>query len=312
MRTNKIAARDKAEVAAVRNMIAPPGVTPEFPPNLAKARAGHDGLARIFPLLEGTICTPMNLGSVPAEKIVPPGLSGSKAILYLHGWGYALGSIASHRHLVAQLAAASGATGYCLDYRLAPEAPFPAGMEDGVAAFRALLESGTTPDDIVIAGDSSGGGLAVSIALALKAANLPQPAGLFLMSPWVDLGLSGASHANKVDVDFMCNRAELAYWAKLYAGEDAATNPIASPILADLSGIAPMLIHAGTEEILLSDSVTLAHIAGLDVQVSFHIGQDMPHAWHYMWPFLTAARDAIAEAGKWINDRTQRPPISHS
>jgi epsilon-lactone hydrolase len=306
MTPDDIIARDKAQVAAVRNMIAPPGLVPEFPPNLAKARAGHDGMARVFPILDGTIWTPLLLGGVPAEKIVPAGVTGSTTILYLHGWGFALGSIASHRHLVAQLAAASGATGYCLDYRLAPEAPFPAAMDDGVAAYQALLALGLDPQDIVIAGDSSGGGLAVSIALALKAASQPQPAGLFLMSPWIDLGLTGSSHAEKADVDFMCNRAELAHWARLYAGQDAAKNPLASPILADKEGIAPMLIHAGTEEILLSDSISLAHQAGLGVGVNIHIGTNMPHTWHYMWPFLTAARDAIAQAGTWIHERTQR------
>jgi epsilon-lactone hydrolase len=158
----------------------------------------------------------------------------------------------------------------------------------------------------VIAGDSSGGGLAVSIALALKAANLPQPAGLFLISPWIDLGLTGASHGENAALDFMCNRAELAHWARLYAGDEAATNPLASPILANIEGIAPMLIHAGSDEILLSDSVALAHRAGLGVGVEIYIGRHMPHTWHYMWPFLTAARVAIGEAGAWIQARTQR------
>jgi epsilon-lactone hydrolase len=271
MTPDEIIARDKAEVAAVRNMIAPPGLVPEFPPNLAKARAGHEGMARIFPVLEGTVSTPMTLGHVPAEKIVPPSDIGYKAILYLHGWGFALGSIASHRHLVAQLAAASGAIGYCLDYRLSPEAPFPAAIEDGVVAYQALLASGLSPKDIVIAGDSSGGGLAVSTALGLKAAGMPQPAGLFLI-----------------------------YWAELYGGKQAASNPLASPVLVHLTGIAPMLIHVGSDEILLSDSLSLAHNAGLGVSVGLHIGANMPHAWHYMWPFLTAAREAIAEAGVWI------------
>lgn len=304
MTPDDIIARDKSEVAAVRAMISPPGIIPEFPPNLVKARAGHDGMARIFPILAGTVCTPVALGGIPAERIVPSGIVGTRTILYFHGWGYALGSISSHRHLVAQLAGASGATGYCLEYRLAPEAPFPAAIDDGLSAYSALLDMGLAPSDIVIAGDSSGGGLALSIALALKAADMPQPAGLFLMSPWVDLGLTGASHIDKVDVDFMCNRAELAHWARLYAGEEAAKNPLASPILASKEGIAPMLIHAGTEEILLSDSVSLAYQVGIGVGVDLHIGANMPHTWHYMWPFLTAAREAIAEAGAWIREQT--------
>jgi epsilon-lactone hydrolase len=300
-----ISDRDKAEVAAMRAMIAPTGLVPEFPPNLLKARAGHEGLARLFPVLAGTVCTSLNLGGVKAEEIVPPNFSGSGTILYFHGWGYALGSIESHRHLVAQLAAASEARAYCLDYRLAPEHPFPAAIEDGVRAYQALLASGIFAHEIVIAGDSSGGGLALSVALALKAAEMPQPAGLFLMSPWVDLSLSGVSHERNAVTDFMCNRAELHHWARLYAGDDCATNQLASPILADLNGLAPMLIHAGSEEILLSDSIALAQKVRLVGQVDFYQGENMPHTWHYLWPFVSAARQAIAQAGIWINKRLQ-------
>jgi epsilon-lactone hydrolase len=302
---NQKSQRDIAEVAKVRVMIAPPGTVLVFPPNLAKARAGHDGMARIFPVLDGTVCTPLMLGGIKAEKIVPLDASGNATLLYFHGWGFSLGSIASHRHLVAQLASNSAATAYCIDYRLAPESPFPAAIDDGVEAYRALLANGILPQDVVIAGDSSGGGLAVSVALAIKAADLPQPAGLFLMSPWVDLGLRGQSYVIKADVDFMCNRAELAYWALQYAPQDGAENPLVSPVYADLTGLPAMLIHVGTEEILLSDSVSLAQAAGLaQVAVKLHIAKNMPHVWHYMWPFLTSAREAIITAGAWISAQT--------
>ena len=301
MNADEISARDKAEVISIKNMIAPPGLVPDFPPNLAKARAGHDGLARIFPVLKGTDCTPIILGGIQAEKIMPPAATSARTILYLHGWGYALGSITSHRHLVAQLAQASFATAYCLDYRLAPEAPFPAAIEDGVLAYHALLEMGVLSSDIVIVGDSSGGGLAVAVALALKQRAIVQPAGLFLMSPWVDLSLTGASIDAKAGVDFMCNKAELAHWANLYAGAARGLNPKASPLNADLTGLPPMLIHAGSEEILLSDSTRLAERLGLaGVSVTLMIAAHMPHTFHYMWPFLTAAREAIGDAGDWI------------
>lgn len=293
--------RDKAEVACVRNMVAPPGLVPEFPPNLVKARAGHDGMARIFPVLNGTTFSFVDLGGIMAEKTTPPQRKGSKVIIYLHGWGFALGSIGSHRHLVAQLCQASGAIAFSLSYRLAPETMFPGAVHDGVSAYCALLALGHCADDIVIAGDSSGGGLALSIALALKEHNIGQPAGLFLMSPWVDLSLKGKSHIAKAEVDFMCNTAELAHWAKLYVGDGDILHPLASPLFSNLKNIAPLLIHAGSEEILLSDAVQLAEQAGLaGVQTELAIGANMPHTWHYMWPFLSAARDSIGKAGRWI------------
>jgi epsilon-lactone hydrolase len=293
--------RDKAEVAEVANMIAPPGLVPEFPPNLAKARAGHDAMARIFPVLDGTICSLVELGGIIAEQTTPPQCKGSKIIMYLHGWGFALGSIDSHRHLVAQLCQASGAVAYSLGYRLAPETVFPGAINDGVTAYCALLALGHAAEDIIIAGDSSGGGLALSMAVELRERNLPQPAGLFLMSPWVDLSLGGSSHEAKADVDFMCNKAELTHWARLYVGDGDIHHPLASPVFNNLKGLAPMLIHVGTEEILLSDSLQLAEQAGLaGVQIELKIGANMPHTWHYMWPFLSAARASIAQAGCWI------------
>lgn len=293
--------RDKTEVANIRTMIAPAGVVPEFPPNVAKARAGHDGLARIFPVLEGTTLIPVDLGGVKGEEVVPSNRHGNKVILYFHGWGYALGSLSSHRHLVAQLAFASKSTVSLLDYSLAPECRYPGALNDALAAYRALLVRGVAPNDIVLSGDSSGGGLALGLAIALKEHDLPLPAGLFLMSPWVDLSLTGASHKVKAQVDFMCNYAELEHWANLYAGIGGNQLCLTSPSYDDLVGLPPMLIHVGSEEILYSDSLQLAHNGGLaGVNIRLKVGANMPHTWHYMWPFITAAREAIADAGRWI------------
>lgn len=301
MNASDRANRDKSDVASIRNMIAPPGVVPEFPPNLAKARAGHDGLARIFPILEGTTFTPVDLGGVKGEAVTPANRLGEKVILYFHGWGYALGSLSSHRHLVAQLAFASKSNAYALDYGLAPECPYPRALNDALAAYGALLAQGVAPRDIVFSGDSSGGGLALGLAIALKAHGLPQPAGLFLMSPWVDLSLTGESHRAKAQVDFMCNYAELEHWAKLYISDRQHEHCMTPPTSDQLAGLAPVLIHVGSEEILYSDSLQLAHNVGLaGGQVQLSVGANMPHTWHYMWPFVTAARQAIADAGRWI------------
>jgi epsilon-lactone hydrolase len=306
MTPDEVTAHDLAEIATVRAMIAPAGQVAEFPPNLIKARAGHDAMAGLFPIVSGSVITPTHLGGIAAERIAPPHMRHAKVILFLHGWGFSLGSMKSHRHLVAQISAASGALSFMIDFRLSPEAPCPAAINDIVTAYCAILALGHKADDIVIGGDSSGAGLALSAALTLRDQGLPQPAGLFLASPWVDLRLIGESLTTNAKSDFMCNQAELAYWAELYAGDLGLDHPIVSPLLGDLTGLAPMLIHAGSHEILLSDATRLAQQARLaDVEVDLMVGANMPHGWHYMWPFLSAARNAITQAGHWIEGVTK-------
>ena len=289
-----------SEIEAVREMLRAMVGGPALPDDQMRVMYEQWGLSH--PLPAGTEVTNITLGGVPAEKIVTPGAAADTALLYLHGGGYVIGSAASHRHLVAALAQAGWMVGYSLDYRRAPEARFPAAVDDALAAYRALLDSGIAAGRIIIAGDSAGGGLTVATALAIKVAGLPQPAGLFAISPWVDWTQSGDSYVEMAGADLICSKPELDRLAGLYCGDDRA-NPLASPLKGDLSGLAPLLIHVGSDEILLSDALRLSERAGLSrVPVRLMIAPHMPHVWHFFTTELTAAQTAIAHAGAWMRE----------
>lgn len=290
-----------SEIEAVRAMLRALNDGPTLPDDAMRVAYEQWGLSH--PLPEGTSVTPVTIGGVAAERLVPPGAAVDTALLYLHGGGYVIGSAASHRHLVAALAAASGMTGYGLDYRRAPETRFPGALDDVMATYRALLDGGYAPGRIVIAGDSAGGGLTLATALAIKAAELPQPAGLFVISPWADLTQTGPSYDAFGEADLICSRAELERMAAQYCGKADRTNPLVSPLFGDFGGLAPLLIHVGSDEILLSDSIRLAERAGFArVKVKLMIAPEMPHVWHFMTTELGTARSAIATAGIWIRE----------
>lgn len=295
----------QAEVAAVRVQVQAMADQLREPPNVAKLRLDYDAMGQLYPLAEGVQVTAVTLNGVPAEKHTLAGISSQATLLYLHGGGYVIGSPKSHSHLVAQFVSATGMTAYSADYRLAPEHAFPAAIDDAVLAYRALLDQGIPANKIIISGDSAGGGLTMATALKLKAEGLPQPAGLFVISPWANLQQEGASYAAKAEADFIVDKASLDRWAAAYLGDASAQDALASPVLADLTGLAPILIHVGSEEVLLADSLRLAEAAGLAlVDVTLKIVPHMPHVFHYMWPQVTAARIAIAEAAAWLQART--------
>jgi acetyl esterase/lipase len=188
-------------------------------------------------------------------------------VLYLHGGGYVIGSPRSHRHLAAAVAAAGQASALLLDYRRAPAHPSPAAVDDATAAYRWLLDQGIAPGHIVIGGDSAGGGLTVATLLALRDARLPLPAGGVCISPWVDLTFSGASYRTRAAVDPIVTRPGIDEMARAYFGATSARAPLASPLFADLRGLPPLLIHVGSDEVLLDDAVQLADrakAAGVD------------------------------------------------
>jgi epsilon-lactone hydrolase len=297
-------AKNQSEVASVRAMVGQMFAADGGSPSLADMRAGYDAWGLAFPLPEGGTCEAITLGGVPTDRIVLPDSDHTQALLYFHGGGYGIGSAKSHRHLVGQLCNASGFVGYNVDYRLAPEVAFPGAVDDALAAYRGLLEQGIAPRNIIIAGDSAGGGLTLACALAIKAAGLPQPAGLFPISPWANLTQTGSSYELKADLDFICNKPDLQNWADLYLAGGDATNPLVSPVYGDFTGIATMLIHVGSAEVLLSDALKIAEVAGLaDVSVELFIAPDMPHVFHYMWAQLTLGRSAIVDAGAWMKAR---------
>ena len=222
-------------------------------------------------------------------------------MLYLHGGGYALGSASSHGELIARIAQASGLPVLALDYRLAPEHPFPAAHHDAMAAWHWLTTTrGLLPSHLTVAGDSAGGGLALALLLALRDDHQPLPRAAALLSPWTDLTLSGASMTDRADDDPVLSAGLLAHLADDYLAGQDAHHPLASPLHGDLTGLPPLLIQVGTAEILLSDSQRLADNArDQGVEVTLHVEQDAPH----IFPSLTevpAAHVATAQIGEFL------------
>lgn len=220
-------------------------------------------------------------------------------VLYLHGGAYVLGGLGSHGKLAGQIGHAAAATVYFCDYRLAPEHPYPAALDDALAAYRWLLGQGLK--NIALAGDSAGGGLALATALAIRDAKLPAPSSLVLLSPWVDLTLSGESHSSHKARDPMLRRAWLEFGAQHYAKGEPNNAPGVSPLFGDLHGLPPMLIHAGSEEILLSDA---EHLAGrakkAGVQMQLKIFEGLWHDFHAHARALPESDQALAEIGVFL------------
>jgi monoterpene epsilon-lactone hydrolase len=285
------------EIAAIRAILA----SSPRPPDLAGRRKRLDEVFGAFPLADGAQAEPVDAGGVPAEWTFSTSADPSRVILYLHGGGYASGSIASHRSMVSFLGAAAGARTLALGYRLAPEHKFPAACEDALTGYRFLVGSGIDPRRIVLAGDSAGGGLVMATLLALRDAGAPMPAGGFTISPWVDLVNVSESMDGKASVDPMIAKAYLDDLAAQYLhGADPRT-PRASPLYADLRGLPPLLIQVGTAECLLDDAIRLAGRAGAaDVHVTLSTWPEMIHVWHLFHARLAPARAAIAEAGAWM------------
>lgn len=274
------------------------------PQSIAELRALYDGMGSQFPCASDVVLEPVSAGGVPAEWSRTPGAAGDAALLYLHGGGYVIGSIASHRHLASELGRAAGVPSLAIDYRMAPENPFPAAVDDALAAYRWLLAQGIAPGRIAVAGDSAGGGLTVALLVAIKEAGLPQPACAVPISPWVDMAATGGTMESKAASDPMVQKQALLDWAGLYLGSHPATTPLAAPIHADLSGLAPLLIQVGSEETLLDDAIVLAARAGhAQVPVTLEIAPEMIHVWHFFHPMLGEARRAIADAGNFIRGR---------
>ena len=244
---------------------------------------------------------PVNANGVRAEWTSTPVDDRDAALLYVHGGGYVIGSLDSHRHLVSEAGRAAKTWALALDYRLAPEHPFPAAVEDAVSGYRYLLSRGIRPGRIAIAGDSAGGGLVVAAMLAIREAGLAQPACGWCISPWVDMEGIGETMSTKEAADPMVQRAPLLDMAKLYLGGADPRSPLAAPIYADLAGLAPLLVQVGAAETLLDDAIRLAKVAGAaDVRVDLQIWPEMVHVWHIFHPELKAGRKAIEEGGAFV------------
>ncbi|HEY1300267.1 MAG TPA: alpha/beta hydrolase [Stellaceae bacterium] len=244
---------------------------------------------------------PATAGGVRAEWTSTPADDRNAALLYLHGGGYVIGSLDSHRHLAAEAGRAAGMPALALDYRLAPEHPFPAAVEDAIAGYRFLLGRGIRPGRIAFAGDSAGGGLVVALMVAAREAGLPQPGCGWCISPWVDMEAIGETMASKAASDPTVQRAGILDMARLYLNGADPRAPLAAPLYADLKGLAPLLIQVGAAETLLDDAVRLAGAAGAaDVRVDLEIWPEMIHVWHLFHPELKAGSRAIEAGGAFV------------
>ena len=289
------------EIAKLRELIA----SRPRPDDLAERRRVMDANATTFPLDAAIKVEPVSANGVKAEWTSAPGADAKRVLLYLHGGGYVFGSVLSHRHLVAEIGQQAGCRTLALDYRLAPEHPFPAPVEDAIAAYRFLLDSGIEPKHIAVAGDSAGGGLVVAAMVAIRDAGLNQPACGWSISPWVDMEALGDTFSSLAHVDPMVSRETIQDIAKTYLGGADPRSPLAAPIYAELRGIAPLLIQVGAAETLLTDSLQLAGRAGAaDVPVRLEIWPEMVHVWHIFHRMLGAGRRAVAEGAAYIRAAT--------
>ncbi|MEU0444469.1 alpha/beta hydrolase [Streptomyces tendae] len=272
----------------------------ETPPTPEEQREGFAAaLARPAP--EGVATHRTVLGGRPALELEPDTASGPGRLLYLHGGGYVVGSPATHAGLAGELARRAGLGTVSVDYRLAPEHPFPAAVDDGLAAYRELLSKGNDPRDLVLAGDSAGGGLGIATLLAAREAGLPQPAAVALFSPWVDLTLAGGSIRSKEGADPIFTGADVRAYADLYVGAGDRAAPLASPVFADLAGLPPLLVQAGANEVLLDDAVRLAGRAGADdVEVTLEVGPGLPHVYQLHYGRLEEADAALDRAARFL------------
>jgi len=274
------------------------------PADIASRRAQYDRAERVFKTPAEVTVEPVRAPQAAAEWLVPPGARTDAAVLYLPGGGYVIGSPRSHRHVAAAIAAAAGISALLPDYRLAPEHPFPAAVEDATAAYGWLMARGIAPGRIVVAGDSAGGGLTVATLLALRDRGQPLPAAGVCISPWVDMTCSAASYTTRAEADPMVRRDGILEMARAYlAGADAKT-PLASPLHADLRGLPPLLIQVGSDEVLLDDATQLAGQAkAAGVDATLEVWQDMIHVWHWFLPMLDEAERAVAGIGAFARSR---------
>lgn len=263
--------------------------------------------AKLFGKLPDQIeVSPVTIDTLSAEWILPASAQKDKLILYFHGGGYVSGSCQTHRMHVAKFVQGSGAGALLFDYRLAPEHPFPAAVEDSLAAYRWLLSQNVSPSHIVFAGDSAGGGLCLATLLALREQRLPFPAGAVALSPWTDLKCTGESLTTKAKVDPFTPGGAWTVFSKYYVGDNDPGLPLISPLYGDLKGLPPVLIYAGDHDVLFDDStrfVDKAKAAGVDA--TLRVGKGLFHCYPVCAPLFPEAQQAMDEICVFIRTRLE-------
>ncbi|MBL4583689.1 MAG: alpha/beta hydrolase [Pseudomonadales bacterium] len=268
---------------------------------LADMRNGYEQLGGAFPIADDVQIEAVSADGVSSQFTNISGTTSDSVLFYLHGGGYVIGSLTTHQSLVADICRAAGIKGLAVDYELAPEGQFPCALRDAVKAYQWLLSTGVKAENIVIAGDSAGGGLTVATLVKLRDQNIALPGAAILLSPWADLTHTSDSMDSRAEEDPMVSRESLAMMADMYLAGADPKNPEASPVFSDLTGLPPMLIQVGTAEVLLDDSRLLtknAKAAGVDV--TLQEWDEMVHVFPHYAPIISDGRKAIDQMGEFI------------
>jgi monoterpene epsilon-lactone hydrolase len=266
----------------------------------AQHRKSFDAWA-VQPYPADVTAVDVSLGGVGAIELTVAGNAADPTVLYFHGGGYVAGSARTGTHLAAELARRAGGRALSVGYRLAPEHPYPAAVQDGLAAYAGLLDSGVSPAQTLLAGDSAGGGLAVATLLAARDQGLPQPAAVAVFSPWADISRSGVSMRTKNEADPLFSYDIMGWYADRYVPAGDRSAPLASPVFAALAGLPPLLIQVGSHEVLLDDAVRLAANAGRDdVDVTLQVAPEGTHVFQLHFGALDEADEAIDEAARFF------------
>ncbi|MFJ5291960.1 alpha/beta hydrolase fold domain-containing protein [Streptomyces sp. NPDC088348] len=277
-----------------------------------KMRLVFDEMIGSHPVPEDVRAIAVELGGVDTIEVTAGCDKPSGAVLYFHGGGYALGSAAAGVNLAADVARRTGTTVHAVDYRLAPENPFPAAVDDAVAAYRGLLDRGIPAGSIAVTGESAGGGLALALLVAIKEAGLPRPTAAAVLSPWADLTQSGRSYETKAVLDPALTRQALATRADDYLAGADPRSPFASPLFADLRGLPPLLIQAGTYEVLLDDALRLAaKAADDDVAVVLQTFPGAPHVFQGFSAVLAEGAQALDQVGTFLRTHLDQQTETH-
>jgi epsilon-lactone hydrolase len=289
---------DNSEIRQIREYLS----GRHWPESVPERRKVYDSLGTKFPIAPDISVESETISGVRVEWTRAPSVDRSRVVIYLHGGGYVYGSLESHRHLASEIGRVAGCQVLAVDYRLAPEHPFPAALNDVLVVYRSLLSRGISSKRIAFAGDSAGGGLSVAAMVALRDEGLPQPASGWLISPFTDLAARGSSYEKKASIDPAVTKQTVEFVAKSYLPAESRSTPLASVVEADLRGISPLLIFVGSHEVLLDDSVELCRAAGMcDVSVRLEIWSNMIHIWPTYYRILSEGRRAIESGARFIN-----------
>jgi len=289
---------DQNEIEAIRALLS----SKPRPVGWAERRQRLDEVGSVWPVADDITLEPVDVAGVPGEYSIAPGSDASRVLMFFHGGGYCSGSIRSHRRLVTEAGRAAGARTLAVAYRLAPEHPFPAALEDALTVWHFVREQGIAARHIAVGGDSAGGGLTLALIGQLQVAGEELPACAWLLSPWTDLTMSGSTLATKDSVDPLIHSGYLRELADAYLqGNLDRGDPRVSPLYADLTDLPPILIQVGSDETLLADATRFAAAAGAaDVALTLEVWPHMIHAWPLWNAHLELGRQALAKAGAFM------------